>query len=401
MRHPVPPPPTALPPVPASLPARRRTARTAKVLGICFAVLVLVALGALLLATITLSTGVTGFAVGLALAVPPAVAVTAAFLWVDRFEPEPPLLLAGVFAWGAVVAAAASALVNTVTSEVIRSAGASAAEAMSTTAVLVAPFVEEAAKGSVVLLLALFYRHEFDGVVDGVVYAGFVGVGFAFTENILYFGRAFLSGADDGGIDQGFFAAGATFIFRGVLSPFAHPLFTCCTGIGIGLAVATRNPAVRLLAPLAGFAAAILLHGTWNFAATNGGGGWFSTYVVLMVPIFLAAIAVVAWVRSREGRLIARQLPAYVEAGWIPPYDVAMVASLRGRRQARSWARDRLGGPGEAAMGAYQQAATELAFLRERAGRVGVDPAFTEREQSLLAMLARSRGQLRLEAPWR
>jgi hypothetical protein len=44
----------------------------------------------------------------------------------------------------------------------------------------------------------------------------------------------------------------------------------------------------------------VVLHGTWNLAATGGAGGWLSTYFLLMVPLFLAAIAVVAWVRSRR-----------------------------------------------------------------------------------------------------
>ena len=54
-----------------------------------------------------------------------------------------------------------------------------------------APLFEEAAKGAFVLGIMLFLRKEFDGVIDGVVYAGFVAAGFAFTENIYYFGRAF------------------------------------------------------------------------------------------------------------------------------------------------------------------------------------------------------------------
>ena len=96
---------------------------------------------------------------------------------------------------------------------------------MDATAVLVAPWVEEAAKGAAVLLVLLFRRREFDGVVDGIVLAGLAGVGFAFTENILYFGRAFLAGQEQS-LTTGFFAAGITFVLRGVLSPFAHPLFT-------------------------------------------------------------------------------------------------------------------------------------------------------------------------------
>jgi RsiW-degrading membrane proteinase PrsW (M82 family) len=38
-------------------------------------------------------------------------------------------------------------------------------------------------------------RFAFDGVLDGLVYAGMVGLGFAFTENILYYSRAALEGA--------------------------------------------------------------------------------------------------------------------------------------------------------------------------------------------------------------
>ena len=45
--------------------------------------------------------------------------------------------------------------------------------------------------------LLIFRRREFDGIVDGIVYAGLVAAGFAFTENILYFGRAFAEEADD------------------------------------------------------------------------------------------------------------------------------------------------------------------------------------------------------------
>jgi RsiW-degrading membrane proteinase PrsW (M82 family) len=332
-----------------------------------------------------------GFLVGLGLALLPVVPVAGAFLWIDRFEPEPPWLLAGVFVWGAVVAALFASIVNTVSAEVIRASGAGEADALATTAVLVAPLVEESAKGAAIVGLALFARREFDGVVDGIVAAGFVGVGFAFTENVLYFGRAFLSGAEEAGTQGGLFAAGATFVARGVLSPFAHPLFTVCTGIGLGLAVRSRAPAAKIAAPLAGFACAVLLHASWNLAAVGGAGGWFTTYVVLMVPVFLVAVSVALWVRAREGRLIARRLPAYVHSGWMPAYDIDMIASLRGRRQARAWAGNRFGPGGERAMGAYQRAATELAFLRERAERHGPDRDFALREQALLAMLARSR----------
>ena len=57
---------------------------------------------------------------------------------------------------------------------------------------VVAPVTEEAAKGLFILLLLWFRRNELDGILDGIVYAGMVGIGFAFTENILYLAAAYI-----------------------------------------------------------------------------------------------------------------------------------------------------------------------------------------------------------------
>ena len=50
------------------------------------------------------------------------------------------------------------------------------------------PVTEEASKGLFLLLLLWWRRAELDGILDGIVYAGMVGIGFAFVENILYLG---------------------------------------------------------------------------------------------------------------------------------------------------------------------------------------------------------------------
>jgi len=57
-------------------------------------------------------------------------------------------------------------------------------------AVISAPIVEESAKAFILFVLFFWKKDEFDGIVDGIVYAGMVGLGFAMTENILYYGRA-------------------------------------------------------------------------------------------------------------------------------------------------------------------------------------------------------------------
>src|SRR4249919_170311 len=169
-------------------------------------------------------------------------------LWLDRYEPEPRRLLAGGLLWGVFVATAIALLLEGVGGFV---GGISDTRMLE----IGAPVAEEASKGLFLLLPLWWRRSELDGVLDGIVYSGMVGVGFAFTENILYLASAY-DGSDNlgpGGVD----ALSATFVLRCLASPFAHPLFTACTGIGVGIAVSSRRRSVRILAPLAGFVAAV------------------------------------------------------------------------------------------------------------------------------------------------
>ena len=97
------------------------------------------------------------------------------------------------------------------------------------------PAIEEAAKGAFLLVMLTGARRaEFDGVVDGLVYAGFAAVGFAFVEDIGYIAQSFGQGTE---------TTVTTVVLRLVLAPFAHPLFTSLIGLGFGLAVS--RPAAR------------------------------------------------------------------------------------------------------------------------------------------------------------
>lgn len=351
--------------------------------------------GLMVLAAVTSSTGVTGFLIGLCLALLPLPVVVGALRWLDRYEPEPRGLLLFCFFWGATVAALIATVLNTASAMAIARAGGGSSEGLATTAVLVAPWVEEGAKGLAVLLVLWFRRHELDGVVDGIVLAGLTGLGFAFTENVLYFGRAFLAGDEELGVTGGIFAAGVTFVLRGVLSPFAHPLFTALLGIGVGIAARSASSTLRWLAPAGGFLLAVLLHATWNWASLSGFAGFLTGYVVLMVPAFATVIAIATWSRRREGLVVARHLPAYVEAGWLAAEDVPMLASLPRRRQAQQWVESRYGGQRVRALRAFQHAATELAFLRARLEAGHPLPDFARRERELLAQVAQARSAAR------
>src|SRR5439155_19701914 len=123
-------------------------------------------------------------------------------------------------------------------------------------------------------------KDEFDGVIDGIVYAAMVGLGFAMTENIQYYGLA-VTKAGGGGLTL-------VFILRGALAPFSHPMFTRLTCIGLGLARQSRHAFVKFIAPVLGLLAAISFHSIWNgSAALFGGVGFILLYVLILVHAFV------------------------------------------------------------------------------------------------------------------
>ena len=340
--------------------------------------LVLAACALAILIVIGINTGRTGFVLGAVLAMLPVPLLVAAFRWLDKYEPEPARYLIFAFVWGAAVATLAALLLNTVGTAVFF---ASPGETdIGLEAVFIAPPVEEAAKGAVVLILAL--RRRIDGIVDGIVFAGLCGVGFAFTENILYIGRAFAEGTEQFGTGTGVFGAIFTFLLRGIVSPFAHPLFTLPIGIAIGLAVRQQRLLFKIMLPLVGYVLAMTLHGLWNGIAVRAGeraqetqnglvglGVFGLGYALIMVPAFGAAIWLAVWFRRREGRVLNRRLPAYAEAGWIAPHEVALLSSLRLRQLGLDLATQLGGKDARRATRAYQEHVIGLGYLRDRLAR--------------------------------
>ncbi|MFF9122302.1 PrsW family intramembrane metalloprotease [Streptomyces sp. NPDC014889] len=349
--------------------------------------------GLVILALVRRQTGTEGFLVGLGLAVLPVPLLTAAFRWLDRVEPGPWRNLVFAFAWGACAAALIAIVANSFATHWIATATADPDGADTLGATVIAPVVEESAKAAAVLLVFLFRRRDFTGIVDGVVIAGVTATGFAFTENILYLGNAF--GTDQLTGDRGIASVtAATFFVRVIMSPFAHPLFTVLTGIGFGIAAAmsgNRRRRLRLLPPPAGLLLAMGMHALWNGSATFGEYGFFAVYAAIMVPAFALLTWLVVWTRQRELRTVREELPAYTAAGWLTPAEPFALASMRARRLARDHARRHLGRQAARTVAQYEAYATSLAFLRHRGrrGRAGAD--FAVRERELLHELWRRR----------
>jgi protease PrsW len=367
----------------AALPTQQRQRR-----GVLAPVIGLVALGVcglVVLGLVGTSVGLGGIVVGALCALLPVGPVVAAFLWIDRWEPEPPRLLLIAFLWGACFSALGALIINSSAALAVDVLlGRGSGDVIGST--LIAPVVEEGLKGAFLVGLLLFRRREFDGIIDGIVYAGIVAAGFALTENILYFGRAFGEEAEMGG------SVLFTLILRGVLSPFAHPLFTSMIGIGAGIAASSRNAAARPFYVLGGYALAVILHALWNSSASLFDGGTFLlVYGFVMVPLFAAMVTIVIWQRRREQAVIAEQLPGFAQAGWIAPSEIQLLSSLAGRRGWRAAVRQRSGRAVEQAVVRYQEAVTDLAFLRDRIAKGAIGPMARQWHDEAVAEVIRTR----------
>lgn len=362
-------------------PVSRRRGRALLVTAVV--VLVLAACGLAILVIIGLNTGLTGFLLGAVVALLPVPLLVGAFRWLDRYEPEPTRYLLFAFFWGAAVATLIAITLNTVGASFFPTPGDP--NDPGPAAVFVAPPVEELAKGAAIFIL--LWRRRIDGIVDGIVFAGLVGLGFACTENILYYGRAYSEISDDYGSGSGVFAVIVTFVLRGVVSPFAHPLFTMSIGVAVGIAVRTRHRPVRVIAPLVGIVAAIGLHGLWNGMAIRGLEGFALAYLLIMLPVFAVGVGVALWFRRREGRVLAWRLPAFAEAGWIAPHEVALLSSLRLRKLSLEIAQRWGGDKARSATRAYHDQVVALGFLRDRLARGRMGPQGLLLQVEMLAAL--------------
>ena len=183
-----------------------------------------------------------------------------------------------------------------------------------------ATLIEEATKGLGILLVFLFLRREFDGVIDGIVFAGVVALA----------SRPWRTSCTTAGPRRrgGFGDVAVVFVLRGVLGPFGHAVYTSMTGIGLGIARQSHNRALRVVAPVLGYFGAVLLHALWNSVAGVGGGvGFLVAYVLFWAPLFLVFFVVVAAMGVQESKLIRRMLELEVARGGITSERVDIVAS--------------------------------------------------------------------------
>ncbi|GGD80578.1 protease PrsW [Microbacterium murale] len=321
--------------------------------------------------------GIVASGMGLVLALIPLAIVFFGVYIIDRWEPEPKLLIVFAIAWGGIAAVGLTLLVDLGVTLMI----GMRSEVFS--AVIQAPIVEELAKGLGIFIIFLIGRRAFDGPIDGIVYGALIGGGFAFTENIQYFAISLI----EGGGEQ----LTATFVMRGLLSPFAHAMFTALTGFAMGLA-ARRSASKGAVfgAGLLGLLGAMILHGFWNGSATFA--DFFALYITLQVPLFIGFILAIVALRKEEARITRERLGDYAAAGWFTPEEITMLATPAGRKVGLRWAAS-LRGDRRSLMKTFIKDAAALAAVRQRA-IVGRDPLAADDERALLTRTRATRAAL-------
>ena len=375
---------TAIPPaLPKYREAIRQKGRTALIV---LFVLIAVA-GVVGAVVIALSAGdAAGSGLSILFAMIPLPLLWVVYWWLDRYEPEPRRYKFAGFVWGGVVAVAIALVLEIWIQKTWDLSDKQAAS-------FVAPLVEEPAKCLFLILTFLRARRVIDGFLDGLIYAGIVGIGFAFVENIGYYASSYLGSPD-------IQVAGAegvttTFVVRGLFSPFAHPLFTSAFGIAIGLAAARRSKTVKVLICSAGLLVSAGLHGLWNGSLSYGGGaGFFLAYLALAaVLVGLTVLAII--VRSRQVRILERSLSYVAQRGWIHPAEIPYLSRFGYRKAARRYAKDNGGKVAAQVVTRYQRLATEMAFLHDGLMSGRTIPQGVERTYALLDAMYELRPMLR------
>lgn len=286
--------------------------------GIRFGLFIGAFMGLVVMTILVLTIGLKGTIVGTIMAFLPAPFYMLLFIWLDRYDPEPPWALIAAFAWGGLFSIFISFILNSLFGN-FAAAFAGEPAGLTLSAIVSAPLVEEGSKGLGILLILLFLRREFDGILDGIVYAGIIALGFATIENVLYYGLTFEHTGGSGLL--------LILFLRGVLSPFAHSLFTSMTGIGCGIARETHNKTLRFLAPVIGYVGAVMLHSLWNALASFTGNKFFFVYFGVWVPLFLVFLTVTFVVGRRERLILREMLVPEVATGLLLPQQMEILTS--------------------------------------------------------------------------
>jgi RsiW-degrading membrane proteinase PrsW (M82 family) len=235
------------------------------------------------------------------LAILPGVAIAAFLYKRDIYEKEPPGQLIKAFFLGGLSVVLAAAI------ELALGKGSPLVEAF-----IYISFTEEFFK-FLILVIVFYPKPQFNEPYDGIVYAGFISLGFATLENLFYV------------VDKGFAVA----VVRMFLSVPAHAIFGVVMGFFVGGAKFFRGKRVTFLG--LGLLSAVFLHGLYDYFLMAG--------IPLLVTFSLAMVIIgvilsLKAIRFRElespFKPGAHPLGSVAAASAVPPASAAPGAAASG-----------------------------------------------------------------------
>jgi hypothetical protein len=232
--------------------------------------------------------------------------------------------------------------------------------------ILFAPFIEEVAKG--VLLLWTVNSKKFDNITDGIVYGSAIGLGFGMTENFLYF-------ITYGNSAESWFYL---VVVRSLFSAVMHAISTGTFGAVLGIAKYS-NSYVRTFFPFLALIFSMLIHFFWNASVSFNGTYFYGfAFMILLIVLFLGVIRLSVY---NEKKIIEKELLEEVELGIIP-HNFLPIISTR-LRLRKGWM-------DEQTRKIYFRTAIHLAFSKSKYKKVS-----TAKKQFYFDEIVRNREALR------
>jgi RsiW-degrading membrane proteinase PrsW (M82 family) len=190
----------------------------------------------------------------------PMLVYTAILWWFDRYEKEPLGLLVVAFLWGAIPSIFLALIMQLLLDIPIVAISANQLMYNLLGASVIAPLTEEGVKAASLLILVLFLRREIDSPVDGLIYGGIVGFGFAAVENVFYLGGAYTEGGLADVWSLAFMRAG--------LFGLNHAMYTGFAGLGVALSLELKQKWLKPVPIILGITLAVFTHAMHNTLAT-------------------------------------------------------------------------------------------------------------------------------------
>lgn len=252
------------------------------------------------------------------------------FWWFDRYEKEPIALLVAAFVWGAIPSIILALIMQLALDIPLTALSPNQLTYDLLGASVSAPLTEEGIKALALIILLLFLRREIDSPMDGLIYGGLVGFGFAAVENFFYLLGAYMEGGVGGVLILTFLRAG--------LFGLNHAMYTAFSGLGVALTLEVRNKFLKPVFILGGFTLAVVAHSLHNafatFAAyTNGLTILLAVLTDWGGVLVILAVAIGSYILERK-RIVA-YAQALVRVQAIPKAEIDVLKSTFRRRIAR------------------------------------------------------------------